>query len=207
MGSSLLKLLKEDPIYTSILCIGRKPPESHFKIKYINSDLTDVEKLSEHFGVDSIFCALGTTIKKAGSKAKFSEVDYHFVYHSALAAKKGGAGEFLLVSSLGADPSSFVFYNRVKGEVERDISGLGIPCFSVFRPSLLLGERQEFRLGEKLGEIFGMTLSFGMLGPLEKWKPIEAEMVATAMIAVSKEKKTGIKIYESDEIRKLAINH
>lgn len=205
IGTEILSLLEADLDCEKIICLGRRPPKESPKIDYIQADLANVENLSEYFNVDSIFCSLGTTIKKAGSRAKFSEVDFHFVYHSALAAKKANAGEFLLVSSLGADPNSIFFYNRVKGEVERDISRLSLPAFSIFRPSLLLGKREEFRTGEKIGEIFGNLLGFGMIGPLEKWKPIMAKEVALAMIRVAKLKKMGIKIYESDEIRKLAI--
>jgi len=144
-------------------------------------------------------------MKKAGSRAKFSEVDYHFVYAAAQASKKGNAKQFLLVSSLGADPDSFFFYNKLKGEVERDIISLGLPSLSIFRPSLLLGERQELRLAEKIGEVFGMSFSFLMVGPLEKWKPIEAEVVASAMVLASKQEHVGIMIYESHEIKKLVV--
>jgi uncharacterized protein YbjT (DUF2867 family) len=167
-------------------------------------DFSKLENYSSSFASDIVFCTLGTTINKAGSQEKFKEVDYEFVIKSARAAQESKAKKFILVTALGSDANSLVFYNRVKGEVERDVCLLSIPVIGIFRPSLLLGERSETRIGEKIGEIAASIFSFAFQGSIKKYKPIQAKAVAHAMIQFAKSNKQGIHIFESDEIEEQA---
>ncbi len=128
------------------------------------------------------FCCLGTTIKKAGSKDAFRAVDHDAVLGFARAAKRAGVSKFIVVTALGADAKSPVFYNRVKGEIERDLTGVGFDSLVVFRPSLLLGERAESRAAEKIAIKLAPIWSPLLIGPLATYRPIEAERVASAML-------------------------
>ena len=154
VGSGLMRLLVQSPQYTEIVSfVRRKSDIVPNKVKEIQSDLKNLSSFRSEFDCETVFVTLGTTIKKAGSQEKFREVDYTFPLSIAELAKESGVRSFLMVSSIGADPNSSVFYSKVKGEVERDTISLNLPSLYIFRPSLLLGHRSEFRLGEKIGEI------------------------------------------------------
>ncbi|MFC0213739.1 oxidoreductase [Paenibacillus chartarius] len=169
----------------------------------------DYERLEESAaGIDmkeaDVYCALGTTIRTAGSQAAFRKVDYDYPLELGRLAKRQGAGQLLVVSSMGADARSRIFYSRVKGELEEALRGLGLPTLSLFRPSLLLGERAEFRLGERVGAVLSRGLSFAMAGPLARYKPIHARDVAAGMIAAARKAQPGCTVYLSDAIAELA---
>lgn len=201
IGSGLMRLLIQSPEYTEIVSfVRRKSDITPNKVREVQSDLRDLSNYRSEFNCDTIFVSLGTTIKKAGSQEQFREVDYTFPINIANIAKESGVRTFLMVSSLGADPNSSVFYSKVKGEVERDTIKLGLPSLYIFRPSLLLGNRSEFRLGEKIGEFISIGISFAFLGPLKKYKPIESQTVASSMLFHSLAPKAGVNILESDEI-------
>jgi uncharacterized protein YbjT (DUF2867 family) len=153
VGESLLMKLISKNIYEKVMTVGRKPMNTinshhrHYLIDF--SRLTEVNFL---FEADDLFLCLGTTRSAAGSKEKFYQVDYG--YNSKIAqlfASKGGKRIFL-ISSEGADSTSSIFYNRVKGELENFVQSLELNRHYIFRPSLLLGERREFRLGEKIAQ-------------------------------------------------------
>jgi uncharacterized protein YbjT (DUF2867 family) len=154
-------------------------------------------------GATDVFCCLGTTIKKAGSQEEFRKVDYHYPLAAARRAADTLCRNFLLVSSMGADDHSSVFYNRVKGEAERDIAALTLRAVHILRPSLLLGERDEKRPGEAAGQVIGGFLSPLMLGPLRKYRPIAGETVARALCAIARADQAGRHIYLSDELERL----
>ena len=147
---------------------------------------------------DDIFCCLGTTMKKAGSKDAFRKIDYKYPLDVAQRALVNRAKQFFLVSSMGANPDSSIFYNRVKGELERDLAALNYPALFIFRPSLLLGDRSEFRLGERIGE--GLMKLLNPLIPA-KYKGIRVESVANAMFQKAQEGLTGKHIIESDQLQ------
>jgi uncharacterized protein YbjT (DUF2867 family) len=152
-----------------------------------------------------LFCTLGTTIKKAGSQDAFRRVDHDAVLAFARWGLARGARRFFVVTALGADAASAVFYSRVKGEVERDLARLGFAETHVFRPSLLLGPREEFRLGEVIAS--WMTKPLGLLfsGPLSKYRPIEAGRVAHAVAKIADGVSSAkFSVHESDEIARLA---
>ncbi len=115
-------------------------------------------------------------------------------------AKEQGAKQFLIISSMGANALSRTFYSRVKGEVEESLRELGLPVLHIFRPSLLLGDREEFRLGERFGSALSSKLLPLFSGPLRKYRPIEAAAVARAMCLTAQDDRSGVHVYESDEI-------
>jgi uncharacterized protein YbjT (DUF2867 family) len=148
-----------------------------------------------------VFCALGTTIGKAGSQAAFRAVDHDAVLAFAEAALGAGARHFVLVSSLGADPRSRIFYNRVKGEIEADLRALGFASLTIAQPSLLLGDRLEPRAAERVLVVASRLLG-GVLKPFAS-RPIEAKVVARALLAIAHSPKPGVHTYLSGELQGL----
>lgn len=201
VGGYLVERLLADSRRTLVRVIGRRPLAlTHGRLEQLGADLLSDGDWTAMLAVDDVFCCLGTTIKKAGSQAAFRAVDHGAVLRVAEAARARGAEQFLVVSSLGASPASRVFYNRVKGEMERDLAGLGFASCSVLRPSLLLGPRREPRLGERLAE-----LVMRPLGPLlGKYRPIHAAVVAEAMVRLAAGARPGFTVYESDRIAEVA---
>ncbi len=163
--------------------------------------------------IDAVICCLGTTIKKAGSQEKFREVDFDYPLLAAKKAKQAGVKAFLIVTAMGSDANSLVFYNKVKGEIERELTSLGFSYLGIFRPSLLLGDRKEVRMGEKIGEVIGALVPFSLIG-LKKYKPIYAEFVARSIIKtlISKGKQLEnpethlVEILENDVMLELGKN-
>jgi uncharacterized protein YbjT (DUF2867 family) len=205
IGGHCLDLLLADQAYTQITILTRKVlARTHPKLTQHVVNFDRLGEVADAFRVQDVFCCLGTTIKTAGSQEAFRKVDFTYPVESARLAMQQGAAQFLLVSSLGADAKSSVFYSRTKGEVERAIAASDLSSVQIFRPSLLLGERTEVRSGERIAEKVSRALSFLLIGPLRKYRPIEARAVAAAMIAVAKQSANGIHIYESDRIAQIA---
>lgn len=150
---------------------------------------------------DIAICALGSTMKKAGSKPAFYKVDFTYSLDVARAALEHGAQHFILVSAMGALPESLLYYNRVKGELEQAVMGLGYPCVSIFRPSIILGNRKESRLAEEIGKFFVRLFGFAIPG---KYKPVHARAIAGAIVDQAASSKAGTRIFESREIREWA---
>lgn len=201
VGRELLDLLLADALYDKVVVLTRKPLLID-NAKYENH-VIDFDRLTEYYKnivADDIFCCLGTTMRVAGSKEAFKKVDYTYPLEIAKLAKAAGAEQYLLVSALGANEKSSIFYNKVKGEVERAIEALGYQSFKIFRPSLLLGNRSEQRNGEDAAKIFYKI--FGFIIPA-KYKAIEARRVAQTMLAAATLKKSGMIVYESDAMRKM----
>src|SRR6267143_5589338 len=147
VGSHVLELLLADAHWSRVVTVGRRTTSrQHDKLEQRVLDLGELETVSDLPHIDDVFCCLGTTIKQAGSQPAFRRVDHAFVVGVAHAGLHAGAKQFLLVSAIGADPASRVFYSRVKGETESAIRRVGFHSVQIFRPSLLLGERPEFRL-------------------------------------------------------------
>jgi uncharacterized protein YbjT (DUF2867 family) len=139
---------------------------------------------------DALICALGTTMKQAGSQAAFRRVDHDYPVALGRLARASGTRHYLLVSAVGANPASRVFYNRVKGETERDIEALGFPRVTIVRPSLLLGPRAEFRLVEAVGRIAGL-----MAPP--RWRPVHATQVAASLVQALLSDVPGVSVLEN----------
>lgn len=200
-GSHLVKYLCENEVYEKVVIIVRKAlAYSHPKLVMKLKNLDQVEE-EDFEGVDDFYCCLGSTMKKAGSKEAFEQVDLIAPIKMGKYAKMQGVPHMLVISAMGANPNSSVYYNRVKGKMEEKVSSLSLSHVTIFRPSLLTGNRQEFRLGERFGELAMKVLKPAFIGPLKKYKAIEARQVAYAMMqkAVEKPSRT-IAIYESEEI-------
>lgn len=209
VGSRCLQLLLENSAYEKIIVWLRNPLSvQHAKLQ---QEIIDFDRLETHSGalsaVHEVFCCLGTTIKKAGSPEAFYKVDFTYPFEIAKLAAQNGVQQFLIVTALGANQSSSFFYNRVKGEVEAALRKLPLPGLQIFQPSLLLGERQEFRLGERVGAVVFKAFSFAFVGPLRKYRGIEAGAVAQAMIRVAQQNLTGVNIFVSEKIQLLAEAH
>ena len=162
--------------------VRRKTGRVHEKLTEHEVNFDDLEASSGLFSVDAIICCLGTTIKKAGSQEQFRKVDYGYCLKAAELGRAAGADAFLLMSAIGASSSSTIFYNRVKGELEDAIRRLQYPYLSIYHPSLLLGERAEKRTAEALGIRVMPLVNLALIGPLEKYRGIEAATVARAMV-------------------------
>ena len=178
----------------------RAMPLQHDKLEQRIMDLGALEALSDLPRVDDVFCCLGTTIKQSGSQEAFRRVDHDYVVALAGAGLRAGATQFLLVSAIGADPASRMFYSRVKGEAEGAVRRLPYRGVQIFRPSLLLGERAEFRLGERIAALVAPLLSLALVGPLRRYRPVRAETVARAMVHIAKEAPRGSNVFEYDAI-------
>lgn len=153
---------------------------------------------------EAALCALGTTIRTAGSQAAFRAVDHDLVLAFARAARAAGATRFGLVSSVGADPSSRAFYLRVKGETERDVAALGFDRIDIFRPGLLRGDRTEHRPGERLATMLSPIVDRLLVGSLGKYASIPAAAVAAALVAGLDQPGTGTHIHDNRAIGSLA---
>lgn len=190
--------------FTAVHAIVRRPLD--LKAERLREHVIDFAGLGDavaRIAATDVFCCLGTTIKKAGSQEEFRKVDYHYPLAAARRAADTLCRNFLLVSAMGANDHSSMFYNRVKGEAERDIAALTLRAVHVLRPSLLLGEREEKRTGEAAGQVLGGIFSPLMLGPLRKYRPIEGETVARALCAIARADQAGRHIYLSDELERL----
>ena len=204
VGGRLLSRLLAHPDYDRVAVWVRRPVS--LQIHKFSQLVVDFDRLADYaaqFDAQDVYVALGTTIKKAGSQEAFRRVDFDYPLALARIAKERGALRFLLVSALGADAHSRVFYNRVKGEGEQAIAGVGIAQTWFFRPSLLTGPRAEERPGERVGLAVGNALAPFLIGGLRKYRPISADAVAAAMVyAATHEVAPGV--VQSDQIAKLA---
>ncbi|MCE9499907.1 MAG: oxidoreductase [Leptospira sp.] len=203
-GHCLDYLLEDDSYGTVIVAVRKETKRKHKKLKQVVVDFENLEKRKEVFKVNDVFCCLGTTIRKAGSQEQFRKVDLEYPVRAAELSAKNGVKQFSIVSAMGADRKSMIFYNRIKGEVESEIQKFPFSSVMIFRPSLLTGEREEVRSGEKLGETISNVLSFAFIGPFATYRPIEGKAVAHAMVLESKKNVPGKRIYESGEIRKIS---
>lgn len=199
VGSSLVKMLLQEPAYETVHILVRKEINlAHSKLYQHVVDFDRLEALNFDFKVDDAFVTLGTTIAKAGSKSAFYKVDHDFVISFARMALSLGAKGIYLVSSMGANPSSSIFYNKVKGKMEEDMKALNFPRLGIFRPSLLLGPRTEKRTGEKFAG--WMMQSFDFMIPA-KYKAIHIDKVAKKMIELALQNENGVFLLESDKLQ------
>ena len=203
IGSYLLNELLNDSFYDTIKIIIRKPLDiTHPKLEKKIVDFNDSDSLLIAIdNSDIVFCAVGTTQRKVkGDKEAYRKVDYDIPVKAARFCKMTSCETFVLVSSIGANSKSNNFYLKLKGEVEDAVKEIGLRSVHIIRPSMLLGDRKEFRLGEKIGNPLMTALSF--LLP-SKYKPIHAKKVAIAMLNAAKKNKEGFFVHEYGEIRKL----
>lgn len=202
VGRECLRLLLPDADFGRILVATRRPLSPDVRSPKLDTHVVDFDHLNEHdelFGVDAIICALGTTIRQAGSRTRFRTVDYEYPLAFARLGLSHGARHFLVVSSLGANSHARVFYNRVKGEMEDAVRALGYHRVTIVRPSLLLGPRAQLRLGEEVAKRVARWL-----GPMvpRSYKPVEARVVATTLVREAKKDAPGVRVVESGELAK-----
>lgn len=205
VGGYVLQLLLADGGYERVVAVGRRELTTrHPKLEQRIVDFDALDALPpsppDFPAADDVFCALGTTIKRAGSREAFRRVDHDYVVALARAGLRAGATQFLLVSAIGADPNARVFYSRVKGETEAAVRQLPYRGIQIFRPSLLLGERAEFRIGERVATWFAPVVGLALVGPLRRYLPAQAADVAKAMVRIAHEAPRGPNVFEYDGI-------
>ncbi|WP_162341882.1 Rossmann-fold NAD(P)-binding domain-containing protein [Cyclobacterium salsum] len=227
VGMQLLHQLFQNAAYDWVISFGRRDLAlKHPKLVQIKVDFKEMDRVNvieairiQNSGGDfqplirsletasaqlSAYCALGTTIKAAGSKEKFYQIDHDFVIGFARMVLRIGASRFFYVSALGADAGSSIYYSKVKGEVENDLKRMDFTYVGIFQPSLLLGERNENRIGEEVGKILMKGLTF--LGILKKYKPIYGHQVAQAMVVKDGEADiTGNETITSSEMHGMVV--
>lgn len=189
-GSYLRQVLEEDAYFD----------ECRYLTRQDNFARLPAERLA---GATHLFCCLGTTIKKAGSQQAFRQVDFDYVVNFARAGRQAGAGRLMVVSSVGADRRASSFYLRVKGEVEEALGGMGFEALHVFRPSFLVGRRPEQRAGEQWGIRLAMGFEWLLAGPLRKYRPMPAGVLASAMAAAAERGASGVHVHHFDDIHRL----
>lgn len=200
-GFCLDNLLTSDS-YSKVIALVRKPlPTTHPKLEQHIVDFDNLQQASDLIKSDDVFCTLGTTIRKAGSQEAFERVDYLYPLEVARLAASNGATQLLIVTAIGANASSTIFYNQVKGKVEEAIKPLPFQSIHIFQPSFLLGERAEQRTGEKIGILLANILSPLLVGGLRKYRGIQARVVASVMVSTALNQQPGIHTYTSDMIQ------
>lgn len=200
IGSYLLEFLLKDSDIHLINVVGRNPFHlQHDKINNIVIDFEDVSSISNSItGSEAVFVSIGTTMSKVnGDKIKYKSVDFDIIFNIANACKQKNINQFIYVSSLGANANSSNFYLRLKGEIDEAVAKLNLNSTSVFRPSVLLGKRNESRPGEKIMQFVMPLLDFMI--PSNS-KAIKAEDVAKSMLNTTKNYKTGLHIYQHSQI-------
>jgi len=199
IGSQLLPLLLSSDRYSRVIVIGRKDLSlSHPKLESHVIDFNNLANLGATLKCDDVYCCLGTTMKQAGSKEEFRKVDHDYPLLLAQVTRKHGAKQFSLVSAMGANRDSSIFYNQVKGEVEDSISAIDFASIHIYRPSLLLGPRKDRRVGELVGGILGRLFLFATP---KRYRPIKSGNVARAMLSYASRDEGGIYFHPSDTLQ------
>ncbi|MDR6831646.1 uncharacterized protein YbjT (DUF2867 family) [Bosea sp. BE271] len=197
VGQNALQLALADSRIDQVVAPTRRPLSEHPKLLAPIIDFENLDDEADWWSVDAVICALGTTIKTAGSQAGFYRVDHDYPLACAQLALRHHAKAFVLNSAIGADVTSRFFYNRVKGEVERDIAGLNFASLTIVRPGLIGGERQEFRRGERLA-----LVALRLLSPMlpRGWRINPADKIAAAMLDAAVAAKPGRHVISSAEL-------
>jgi uncharacterized protein YbjT (DUF2867 family) len=207
IGKFCLSYLLMDASYSKIIVLSRKPfPIKDPKIENIVCDFDQLAQHSAKLVGDDVYCCLGTTIAVAGSKENFRKVDLEYPLSLANLCKQNGAKQYLLVSAMGADANSSIFYNKVKGELQNSLMSIGFKSLLIFQPSLLTGLRKEFRLGERIAQVFMKVFNPLLMGSLKKYKSIEGMVVAFAMHKKANENLQGVHVFQSHEIQEIFNN-
>ena len=203
IGSALLELLNNSDRYSEIHCIGRRGPSTTGeKIKTHNVSFDTLDQFVSLPSIDDVFCALGTTIKTAGSVEKFKKVDRDYVYLLGKLAQHLNAKTCSVVSAIGADAGSSNYYNQTKGEAEELLQSLELNSLRIFRPSMLHGERNEFRLKEAAGFLALTFMSPLLQGRWKKFRAVHVKQVAKSMYESALQDYPTVKIFENDEIQR-----
>jgi uncharacterized protein YbjT (DUF2867 family) len=204
IGSELLKILLESSEYAQVVTfVKRDTGIQNPKLTQHIIDFDKPESYKEWVVGDDFFCTIGTTIKKAGSQKAFKKVDFEYPKQFALFAQENKVKNYLLISSLDANAKSSNFYLKTKGEIQDFLKTCNFESVSILQPSLLLGDRNEFRFAEKAGAFVMKLVSFVFVGKLKKYKAIQGNTVAKALYRIAQKNKKGFHIYESDVIQEI----
>lgn len=205
IGKQLVRLLVESADYKEVILFTRKPIESTTpKVKVVTFDFANWEGVEQYFTPNAqVFCCIGSTKAKTPDLTEYRNIDFGIPVKLAEFAARGSCRGILIVSALGANDSSFNFYQKIKGEMEKEVQAKGVRETYFFRPALLLGERLEIRRGEDIGKMLNSVFSPLLFGPMKKYKGIEAEAVAKAMLKVA-QKGYAKTVIESDKILEIA---
>ena len=207
IGQQLVKQLREDTTYQTVRVLVRRPAPSlgaNTETKLVAFDDPESFRLGIE-GSEVVFCAVGTTMKKVkGDKAAYRRVDFDIPVQAARLCAETGCSGFYLVSSVGANSASGNFYLKLKGETEEAVTKISVPSIGIFQPSILLGDRNESRPGERFGQAAMQAVSFLMVGRLKRYRPVEAAEVAAAMITAAKLATVGVRVYGYEEIKMLS---
>lgn len=203
IGGHLIGELVNDPAFNKVRLLVRKAfVYEHEKVEVFVTDFSNIEDYKAKLGTgDSIFCCIGTTMKKVqGDKIAYRKIDFDIPVNAATFGRHAGFIKYLLVSSVGANASAGNFYLGLKGEVEAAITAVGFEALHIFRPSMLMGERHEVRMGESIAKGLMQIVSPLMFGKLNKYKGVHGRVVAKAMVEAAKSTVTGVKVYEYNDI-------
>lgn len=203
-GGILLEKLLKDDRYSKIKLLSRSSTGvKNDKIEEHLINLLELDKMETDFTGDEVFCCIGTTQAKTPNEETYYKIDYGIPVTAAKLAKKNNIQRFMVISALGADPESRFFYNRTKGEMERDVLKQNIPDTYIFQPSLIGGKRKEKRPFEAAWKKVMSVGNHFLIGPLKKYRSIHPEKIADAMIYVANNKYAATRI-ESKEIQEIA---
>ncbi len=206
VGRYLLELLLDNPRYDKVTIVVRKDLGiSHPKLKTLIADFDSLPSVKDRLEADEVFITLGTTQKKTPDRADYYRIDHDYPVLATQIAKERGAKSVFLLTAVGADASSGVFYIRTKGETERDVIGAGMEHTHIFRPSMILGDRKEFRLLEKITiKLWPLAEGLIRLFNASRYRGIEGKDIAKAMVNAASDRRGKVEVYEWDDMMKLA---
>lgn len=197
VGRNVLEFALADSKISAVVALARRALPPHPKLQSVQVDFDHLPPDAPWWQADAVICALGTTIRVAGSREAFKRVDYEYPLAVARLARQHGTPAYVLNSALGADPSSRIFYSQVKGEVERDLTRLNFPSLTLARPGFIGGNREEFRAGERM--MLGVLGALGFMLP-KRWRVNPAPTIARAMIDAAVRAEPGIHVITSDRL-------
>jgi uncharacterized protein YbjT (DUF2867 family) len=201
VGSQIVKHLVENDRYEKVTLLNRRNVEiEHPKITFEFMDFRDIHKSWDMIKCDDLFYCIGTTMNHARNKNEFFKIEHDYCINIAKIANHNKVKQFFYISSKGANPKSLFFYNKTKGQIEEGLKKIGFPALHIFRPSVLLGKRSEFRFLESLAKTFLRMFNFLMIGFLKEIKAMPASLLAKMIIATASENKAGTHIYTNRKI-------
>ena len=207
VGKALIRLLLSKDYYKKIIVLARR--ELDIKDNRIEmiilDDFDKMDEVADKLNANDIYCALGTTLKRAGSKEKFLKIDVEYPIKLAkITSEQPLFEQFLMVTSHGANAESPLFYNQVKGEVEDELIKMNLKALKIFQPSLLLGYRDDFRIWEEVAKFFSAVLSFFMIGTRTRLWTIRGTEVASAMYSIARRRDPGVEKFQPRKMIQLA---
>jgi len=207
-GSILLEKLLKDNRYETIKLFSRKELKNMpSKVTQHVGNLFELDYFKKDFTADEVFCCIGTTAKKTPDKTVYKQIDYGIPVNAAKLSKLNNINTFLVVSALGANAKSSIFYNKTKGEMENDVLAQNIPNTYILQPSIIGGNRKESRIAEKIGLGFFKLFQPLLIGKMKKYSMIEAETIAQAMLNLANLNLTSAQIISSESIKKISKNN